>query len=126
MTDNYLIETKGDGEVRISEDVIATISIVAAESVEGVVEMQSNLKSQVSDIFSAKNLNKGAKVNLGEKEALVDIYVTVEYGKKIVDICKEVQRVVKQAIENMTDLSVVEVNVHVSGIAVEKEEKLRA
>ena len=88
--------------------------------------MQSNLKSQVSDIFSAKNLNKGAKVNLGEKEALVDIYVTVEYGKKIVDICKEVQRVVKQAIENMTDLSVVEVNVHVSGIAVEKEEKLRA
>ena len=45
---------------------------------------------------------------------------------KIVDICKEVQRVVKQAIENMTDLSVVEVNVHVSGIAVEKEEKLRA
>ena len=88
--------------------------------------MQSNLKSQVSDILSAKNLNKGAKVNLGEKEALVDIYVTVEYGKKIVDICKEVQRVVKQAIENMTDLSVVEVNVHVSGIAVEKEEKLRA
>ena len=127
MDNKYLIdESSVEGNVKISDQVIATIASVAAEKVDGVVKMQSNLKSQVSDIFSAKNLNKGAKVNLGEKEALVDIYVTVEYGKKIVDICKEVQRVVKQAIENMTDLSVVEVNVHVSGIALEKEEKLRA
>ena len=92
MDNKYLIdESSVEGNVKISDQVIATIASVAAEKVDGVVKMQSNLKSQVSDIFSAKNLNKGAKVNLGEKEA-----------------------------------SVVEVNVHVSGIAVEKEEKLRA
>ena len=82
MDNKYLIdESSVEGNVKISDQVIATIASVAAEKVDGVVKMQSNLKSQVSDIFSAKNLNKGAKVNLGEKEALVDIYVTVEYGK---------------------------------------------
>lgn len=126
MTDNYLIETKGDGEVRISEDVIATISIVAAESVEGVVEMQSNLKSSVTQMLGVKNLNRGVKVNIGEEEAVIDVFITVLYGINIVDVCKLVQEKIKEAVENMTDLEVVEVNVHVSGIALEDKEKVKA
>ena len=126
MTDNYLIETKGDGEVRISEDVIATISIVAAESVEGVVEMQSNLKSSVTQMLGVKNLNRGVKVRIGEEEAVIDVFITVLYGINIVDVCKLVQEKIKEAVENMTDLEVVEVNVHVSGIALEDKEKVKA
>ncbi|WP_019132633.1 Asp23/Gls24 family envelope stress response protein [Peptoniphilus obesi] len=126
MTDNYLIETKGDGEVRISEDVIATISIVAAESVEGVVEMQSNLKSSVTQMLGVKNLNRGVKVSIGEEEAVIDVFITVLYGINIVDVCKLVQEKIKEAVENMTDLEVVEVNVHVSGIALEDKEKVKA
>ena len=126
MTDNYLIETKGDGEVRISEDVIATISIVAAESVEGVVEMQSNLKSSVTQMLGVKNLNRGVKVSIGEEEAVIDVFITVLYGINIVDACKLVQEKIKEAVENMTDLEVVEVNVHVSGIALEDKEKVKA
>lgn len=126
MTDNYLIETKGDGEVRISEDVIATISIVAAESVEGVVEMQSNLKSSVTQMLGVKNLNRGVKVSIGEEEAVIDVFITVLYGINIVDVCKIVQEKIKEAVENMTDLEVVEVNVHVSGIALEDKEKVKA
>lgn len=126
MTDNYLIETKGDGEVRISEDVIATISIVAAESVEGVVEMQPNLKSSVTQMLGVKNLNRGVKVSIGEGEAVIDAFITVLYGINIVDVCKLVQEKIKEAVENMTDLEVVEVNVHVSGIALEDKEKVKA
>ncbi len=126
MTDNYLIEIKGDGEVRISEDVIATISIVAAESVEGVVEMQSNLKSSVTQMLGVKNLNRGVKVSIGEEEAVIDVFITVLYGINIVDVCKLVQEKIKEAVENMTDLEVVEVNVHVSGIALEDKEKVKA
>lgn len=126
MTDNYLIETKGDGEVRISEDVIATISIVAAESVEGVIEMQSNLKSSVTQMLGVKNLNRGVKVSIGEGEAVIDAFITVLYGINIVDVCKLVQAKIKEAVENMTDLEVVEVNVHVSGIALEDKEKVKA
>jgi uncharacterized alkaline shock family protein YloU len=123
MTDNYLIETKDNGEVRISEDVISTISIVAAESVEGVVEMQSNLKSSVTQMLGVKNLNRGVKVSLGEEQASIDVFITVLYGVNIVDVCKLVQKKIKEAVENMTDLEVVEVNVHVSGIALEDKDK---
>lgn len=126
MDNKYLIDDSSvEGNVKISDEVIETIASVAAEKVEGVVKMQTNLKSQVTDIFSVKNPNRGAKVNVGEKEALVDIYITVEYGRKIVEICKKVQEVVKEAIENMTDLSVMEINVHVTGIAIEKKDKIR-
>lgn len=123
MTDNYLIETKDNGEVRISEDVISTISIVAAESVEGVVEMQSNLKSSVTQMLGVKNLNRGVKVSIGEEQASIDVFITVLYGVNIVDVCKLVQKKIKEAVENMTDLEVVEVNVHVSGIALEDKDK---
>lgn len=127
MENKYLIDDiMTEGNVKISSDVIATIASVAAEEVEGVVKMQSNLKAQVSDIIERKPKSQGVRVNIGEKEALLDIYITVEYGKKIIDICENVQKRVKEAVENMTDLDVVEVNVHVAGIAVEKEEKQRA
>ncbi|WP_138159743.1 Asp23/Gls24 family envelope stress response protein [Peptoniphilus catoniae] len=126
MTDNYLIETSGEGEVKITEDVISAISTVAAESVDGVVNIQSDLKSSVTEMFGVKNTSKGVKVDIGEKEAIVEIFITILYGKNIVEVCKNVQDKVKEAVENMTDLEVVEVNVHVSGIALPDKEKARA
>ena len=126
MTDNYLIETSGEGEVKITEDVISAISTVAAESVDGVVNIQYDLKSSVTEMFGVKNTSKGVKVDIGEKEAIVEIFITILYGKNIVEVCKNVQDKVKEAVENMTDLEVVEVNVHVSGIALPDKEKARA
>nr|WP_246541247.1 Asp23/Gls24 family envelope stress response protein [Peptoniphilus ovalis] len=125
IVDNkYLIDgNAAEGTIKISEDVIATIASVAAENVEGIVKVGSNFKSQVSDILNTKNFNRGVKVNIGEKETIIDVYLTIEYGIKIVDVCEEVQKKVKEAIENMTDFEVVEVNVHLSGIAVKSSEK---
>lgn len=126
MAEKYLIDTKSDGNVKISDDVIATIAVVAAESIDGVVEMQSNLKASVTDMLGVKNYARGVKVNVGEKEAIIDMYLTVVYGKNIVEIAKNVQEKVKEALENMTDLEVVEVNVHISGIAVAEKERVKA
>ncbi|MBU5669183.1 Asp23/Gls24 family envelope stress response protein [Peptoniphilus sp. MSJ-1] len=124
MDNKYLIDgNAAEGTIKISEDVIATIASVAAENVEGIVKVGSNFKSQVSDILNTKNFNRGVKVNIGEKETIIDVYLTIEYGIKIVDVCEEVQKKVKEAIENMTDFEVVEVNVHLSGIAVKSSEK---
>ncbi len=58
----------------------------------------------------------------GEKEAAVDLYIIVEYGVRIPDIALTVQEKVKSAIENMTGLEVVEVNVHVQGVGFVSEE----
>ena len=78
--------------------------------------MQSNLKNSVSDILKVKNTSKGVKVSVGEKEAIIDMYINVEFGSNIVEIAKKVQEEVKEKVETMTDLEVVEVNVHISGI----------
>lgn len=59
----------------------------------------------------------GVKVEVGEKETAVDLFIIVEFGVRIPDIAYRVQENVKQAIENMTGLSVVEVNVHVQGVS---------
>lgn len=124
MDNKYLVNgNEAEGQVKISEDVIATVASVAAESVDGVVKVGSNFKSQVTDILNTKNFNRGVKVNIGEKETIVDVYITIEYGIKIVEVSEKVQEEVKEAIENMTDFDVVEVNVHISGIAVKNSEK---
>ncbi|WBW50591.1 Asp23/Gls24 family envelope stress response protein [Peptoniphilus equinus] len=117
MSEKYLVESGSTGDVKISEDVIATISILAAETVEGVVKTQSGLKSQAMDIIG-RAMARGIKVSVGEAEAVIDLHITVEYGLNIVDIATKVQDKVKDAVENMTGLTVVETNVHVSGIAV--------
>lgn len=126
MSEKYLVNTDISGDVKISEDVIATISVLAAESVDGVAKMQASLKSSVTDILGVKNVGRGVKVSVGEQEAVIDTYITVEYGKNIVGIAKVVQEKVKEAVENMTGLDVVEINVHVSGIAVSEKEKVRS
>ncbi|SHG98399.1 Uncharacterized conserved protein YloU, alkaline shock protein (Asp23) family [Anaerosphaera aminiphila DSM 21120] len=126
MTDNYLIDDVNNGNVKISEEVIATIAVVAIEEVEGVVEMQSTLKTSVTDMLGVKNLLKGVKASIGEREAVIDVFITVEYGKNIIDIGKNVQEKVKEAVETMTGLDVVEVNVHVGGVAMENKEKVKA
>lgn len=128
MSEKYLVDaiTEGEGNIKIADDVIGTIAAVAAESVDGVVELQSTLKASVTDMLGVKNLAKGVKVNVGEEEAVIDLFITVEYGKNIVEISKIVQEKVKEAIETMTSLNVIEVNVHVSGIAMIDKEKVRA
>lgn len=72
--------------------------------------------------LAKKNFSKGVKVEVGEKEAAVDLYIIVEYGVRIPDIALTVQEKVKSAIENMTGLEVVEVNVHVQGVGFVSEE----
>ena len=57
------------------------------------------------------------KVEVGEKEAAVDIFVIMEYGSRIPEVALKVQENVKQAIERMTGLKVIEVNVHVQGVS---------
>lgn len=124
MDNKYLVNgNEAEGKVKISEDVIATVASVAAENVDGVVKVGSNFKSQVTDILNTKNFNRGVRVNIGERETIVDVYITIEYGIKIVEVSERVQEEVKEAIENMTDFDVVEVNVHISGIAVKNSEK---
>jgi len=68
-------------------------------------------------------LSKGVKVEVGEKEAAIDLYIIVEYGCRIPDVSWDIQEKVKNAVETMTGLDVIEINIHVQGVNIEKENK---
>lgn len=109
------------GNVKISEEVVAIIAGVAAMDVPGVAGMSGGIAGGIAEILGRKNLSKGVKVEVGEKEAAIDLYIIVEYGCRIPDVSWDIQEKVKKAVETMTGLDVIEVNIHVQGVNIEKE-----
>ena len=76
----------------------------------------------ISEVLSGKkNLSKGIKVDINEKEAKIDVNIIVEYGIRIPDVAFEIQNRVKKAVETMTGLKVLSVNVHVQGVSMREE-----
>ena len=106
-----------DGSVQISDDVVAVIAGIAATEVDGVAGMSGGFVGDLSEMLGKKNLSKGVKVEVGEKEAAIDLYLVVDYGVRIPQIALKVQQNVKEAVESMTGLRVVEVNIHIQGIS---------
>lgn len=116
------------GNVNISEDVIVTISNIAANEIEGVAGVYSGIADALLEIFRGKKFNKGVPVVLEEEKISVTIIIDVEYGRIIPEVAKKVQENVKNAIESMTEREVNEVNVHVHVVVIksEKPEKHKA
>jgi uncharacterized alkaline shock family protein YloU len=111
------------GVIRIADEVVGIIAGLAATEISGVAGMSGGLVGGIAEMLGKKNLSKGVKVEVGEKEAAVDLYLIVEYGIRIPDIALKVQENVKRAIESMTGLDVVEVNVHVQGVGFSQDNK---
>ncbi|ATW24030.1 Asp23/Gls24 family envelope stress response protein [Candidatus Formimonas warabiya] len=108
---------RDSGSLRIADDVVAIIAGLAATEVEGVAGMSGGIAGGIAEMLGRKNLSKGVKVEVGETETAVDIFVIVEFGIRIPDVALKIQENVKKAIETMTGLKVVEINVHVQGVA---------
>ena len=116
---NEEIKTENEG-IQISNDVIAVIAGVAVSEVPGVSGMAGGFAGGISEVFSGKkNFAKGIKIEAGEKETKIDVNIIVEYGARIPDVAFEIQNRVKKAVEGMTGLKVLEVNVHVQGVNTE-------
>jgi uncharacterized alkaline shock family protein YloU len=105
------------GAIRIADEVVSIIAGLAATEVEGVASMSGGIVGGIAEALGRKNLSKGVKVEVGEQEAAVDLYLIVGYGSRIPDVAWTVQENVKKAIEKMTGLAVVNVNVHVQGVS---------
>lgn len=113
---DYVVDKKGIGEVKIASDVVAAIAGLAANEVDGVDSMAGNITNELIGMLGMKNLSKGVKVVMEEGTVRVDIAINVIYGYSIPKITKQVQEKVSQQIENMTGLIVPEVNVRVAGV----------
>lgn len=109
------------GRVSIADDVVASIAGIAAIEVKGVSKLTGNISNELVAKLGKKNLSKGVKLDIENGNVKVDLSIEMEYGNNIQKVSEDVQNKVKQAIENMTGLNVLVVNVIVSGIKLEKE-----
>ncbi len=107
------------GIVQIADDVVAIIAGLAATEVKGVSSMAGNITKEIISKLGMKNLSKGVKVNVGTDCVAVDLAINIEYGYNVPTVSEQIQEKVKTAIENMTGLTVSEVNVSIAGVALE-------
>lgn len=109
------------GNIRIADDVVKTIAAKAASEVDGVYKLAGGVVDEVSKMLGKKRLTNGVKVEVGEKECNIEVYIIIEYGYKIPHVAQEVQKAVLSAVSGLSGLKVVEVNIYVQNV-MNKEE----
>ncbi|WP_459481893.1 Asp23/Gls24 family envelope stress response protein [Clostridium saccharoperbutylacetonicum] len=119
-----LIQEENTGVVKISDEVVSVIAGIAAQEIDGILDSQVGVTNNLTSIFKGKkNTAKASKVTLEEDKAIIDMNISVEYGRKIMDVAAQVQENVKKTVEAMTGLSVEAVNVSVQNIYLPKKEE---
>ncbi|TNJ67333.1 Asp23/Gls24 family envelope stress response protein [Paenibacillus hemerocallicola] len=111
------------GTIQIAPEVIEVIAGLATVEVQGVAGMSGGFGGGIAELLGRKNLSKGVKVEVGQREAAVDVSIIVEFGNRIPEVASAIQRNVKQTIESMTGLAVVEVNVHIHDVQFKTTDK---
>ena len=112
----------GDGQISVAEGVVQKIAGKACREISGVHSMGTGsarafgaMRERIPG-SSGPNVAQGVGVEVGETEAAIDLDIVVEYGVSIAELGRSIQRNVKQAVERMTGLRVVEVNVAVDDV----------
>ncbi len=109
------------GEVQIADEVVAIIAGLAATEVDGVDSMAGHITNEWVSRLGMKKLSKGVKVEVTEEHVSVYLSLIMKYGYEIPEVSEKVQEKVKSAIENMTGLSVLDVNIRIAGVNMEDE-----
>ena len=114
---DYITNIVENGSININEDVIATIAATAVRDVDGVVSLNG---SDLSGLLNRKNVGKGMKIALGEDSVEIECSLVILYGHSVIEVARNVQNAVTNAVESMTGLQVRHVDVNVSGISMAK------
>ncbi len=110
------IETSKIGSVKIADDVVAMIASLAATEVDGVSALIGNITNEMMSKIGMKSLTKGVKVEIVDQVVSVHLSLIFEFGYSIPETSRLVQEKVKSAIENMTGLTVADVNIHIVSV----------
>ncbi len=111
------------GVVKIADEVVSIIAGLAATDIEGVASMSGGIGGGIAEVLGRRQFSKGVKVEVGDEETKIEIFITVDYGVRIPDVAWDIQEAVKKAVETMTGLRVVHVNIHVQGVHFPKDEE---
>jgi len=111
-----------EGQITVAENVVQKIAGKACREIAGVHAMGNSGTRAFGAVreripgSTGPNVAQGVGVEVGEKEAAVDLEIVVEYGVAIAELGRSIQRNVKQSVERMTGLHVVEVNIVVDDV----------
>jgi uncharacterized alkaline shock family protein YloU len=114
--------SSGDGKISVAQGVVQKIAGIACREISGVHAMGASTSRTFGAVreripgSSGPSVAQGVGVEVGETQAAIDLDIVVEYGVSIADLGRSVQRNVKLAVERMTGLDVVEVNVNVDDL----------
>ena len=116
-----MVKKQSYGTVTCAGEVLATIAGLAAVDVPGVAGMSGGFVDGLTELLGRKNLSKGIKIELGEKEIAVDAAIVAEYGRSIPEVAETIRKNIVQSIESMTGLRVREVNIRVQGLKLDAQ-----
>ncbi|MDQ3578653.1 MAG: Asp23/Gls24 family envelope stress response protein [Actinomycetota bacterium] len=116
------------GSTTIADVVVQKIAGLATREVPGVYALGGGASRAFGAIReripgASASAGQGVSVEVGEKQAAVDLQILVEYGVSIADLSRSVRRNVITAIERMTGLEVVEVNINVSDVHIPTDDE---
>ena len=120
----------GRGSTQIEDSVVAKITGIAAQEVDGV-RMGGGTSQAIGGILSSVTggsagsgtQSRGVSVEVGEVEAAIDLTLTVEYGKPVPQIAEAVRRNIINRVENLVGLNVTEVNISVNDVFFPEQER---
>ena len=109
------------GSIRMNDDIVATIAGYAAVENYGIVGMNAKTVSDaVTQLFGKDDIKKGVKITINKDgEVDVDLFETLEYGVSLPAVAANTQKNVRYRLEEMTGLTVNDINVHVEAIRVD-------
>ena len=119
---SFMIKEGENGGVNIADEVVAIIAGLAATEVDGVASLAGNLTNEIISKAGSNKLAKGVKVLTEDDDVLaIRLSVNIAYGYEIPKICQQIQEKVKSAVENMTRLQVVSVDIKIASVSVASE-----
>jgi uncharacterized alkaline shock family protein YloU len=110
------------GKISVAQNVVSKIAGMACKEISGVAAMGTGgsrafgaIKERIPG-SSGPSVSQGVGVEVGDTQAAIDLDIVIDYGVSVADLGRSIQRNVKQAVERMTGLDVVEVNVNVDDV----------
>ena len=113
----HVVYEKDDhGQIVIADEVVAIIAGIAATEVKGVDSMYGGWSGEIISRMGIRDLSKGVSISIEDGHVSVKLSLNVRYGYSIPDVSRNVQDKVASAIESMTGLSVLDVNIRIAGV----------